>query len=140
MKLNGVLETCLYVDDLAAAEQFYGSVLGLPVVGRQVGRHVFFRCGDQMLLIFDPRGVGRADSETPGHGAHGMSHIAFRVNLEDLDAWRRHLTNHHVAIEKVVDWPQGGQSVYFRDPAGNSLELAPTMIWNGADSVPETVV
>jgi catechol 2,3-dioxygenase-like lactoylglutathione lyase family enzyme len=139
MKLNGVLETCLYVDDLAAAEQFYGSVLGLPLVGRQEGRHAFFRCGHQMLLIFDPRGVGRPDSETPGHGAQGVSHIAFSVNAGDLEAWQRHLTAHRVRIEKIVDWPQGGQSVYFRDPAGNSLELAPALIWDGANSLPKTL-
>jgi catechol 2,3-dioxygenase-like lactoylglutathione lyase family enzyme len=131
MKVNGVLESCLYVDDLAAAEQFYREVLGLAFVGRQDGRHVFFRCGDHMLLVFDPRGVGRQDSETPAHGARGSSHIAFAVNAQDLDAWRRHLTRHQVAIEKIVDWPQGGQSIYFRDPAGNSLELAPGCIWDG---------
>jgi catechol 2,3-dioxygenase-like lactoylglutathione lyase family enzyme len=131
MKVNGVLESCLYVDDLAAAEQFYREVLGLAFVGRQDGRHVFFRCGDHMLLVFDPRGVGRQDSETPAHGARGSSHIAFAVNAQDLDAWRRHLTRHQVVIEKIVDWPQGGQSIYFRDPAGNSLELAPGCIWDG---------
>ena len=133
MRIRGILETCLYVDDLDAAEQFYGSVLGLHVVTRQAGRHVFFRCGDHMLLIFDPRGVGRADSETPAHGAHGVSHIAFSVERDELEAWRRHLADCRIEIEKVVDWPQGGQSLYFRDPAGNSLELAPVAIWNGLD-------
>jgi len=27
------------------------------------------------------------------------------------------------------EWPQGGRSIYFRDPAGNSLEFAEPRIW-----------
>ena len=84
-----------------------------------------------MLLIFDPTGVGREDSETPAHGARGPSHIAFAVAERDLPAWQQHLHAHRVEIEKTVDWPQGGCSIYFRDPAGNSLELATPQIWNG---------
>ena len=34
-----------------------------------------------------------------------------------------------VAIESEVDWPSGGTSLYFRDPAGNVLELAPPTLW-----------
>lgn len=41
-ELEGILETALYVSDLEAAEDFYGHVLGLDVVIRQEGRHVFF--------------------------------------------------------------------------------------------------
>ena len=33
-------------------------------------------------------------------------------------------------IEKTIAWPQGGHSVYFRDPAGNSLEVASPLIWH----------
>ena len=32
-------------------------------------------------------------------------------------------------IESEVTWPGGGTSIYFRDPAGNCLELAPGRIW-----------
>jgi catechol 2,3-dioxygenase-like lactoylglutathione lyase family enzyme len=133
MQPTDILETCLYVDDLDRAERFYGTVLGLPCIARQHGRHVFFRCGPRMLLIFDPTGVGREDSETPAHGARGPSHIAFAVAESDLPAWQQHLHAHRVEIEKTVDWPQGGRSIYFRDPAGNSLELATPQIWNGVE-------
>jgi hypothetical protein len=34
-----------------------------------------------------------------------------------------------VAIEHEATWPRGGRSFYFRDPAGNSLELATPRIW-----------
>jgi catechol 2,3-dioxygenase-like lactoylglutathione lyase family enzyme len=47
-----ILETCLYADDLVAAERFYRDVLGLQLVNRKAGRHIFFRCGSTMLLVF----------------------------------------------------------------------------------------
>jgi catechol 2,3-dioxygenase-like lactoylglutathione lyase family enzyme len=34
-----------------------------------------------------------------------------------------------ISIEAEIRWPRGGASVYVRDPAGNSVELAPARIW-----------
>ena len=34
-----------------------------------------------------------------------------------------------IAIEADFTWPGGGRSIYFRDPAGNCLELAEPAIW-----------
>jgi len=130
MRVDGILETCLYVDDLDVAQNFYSKVLGLEVVGHQEGRHVFFRCGPRMLLVFDPRATSRPDSDVPQHGAIGPSHVAFMADSRELDDWIEHLISHGIDIEKIVDWPQGGRSVYFRDPAGNSLEVAAPEIWD----------
>jgi catechol 2,3-dioxygenase-like lactoylglutathione lyase family enzyme len=129
MKVNEILETCLYVDDLDEAEQFYREVLGLEFVSRRTGRHVFWRCGNRMLLLFDPSEVQGFGSETPHHGAQGIGHVAFAVSDDEIPAWESHLKKHGVEIERAVDWPQGGRSLYFRDPAGNSLELASPKIW-----------
>ncbi len=133
MKLEGVLETCLYVDDLAIAELFYGQTLGLVPVRRQEGRHVFFRIGRSMLLIFDPRQSAQAASTLPRHGSSGNGHVAFAVNQRDLPAWQTRLSEAGVVIEKIVEWPTGGRSLYFRDPAGNSLELTSPAIWGIPD-------
>ncbi|MBV8268867.1 MAG: VOC family protein, partial [Planctomycetaceae bacterium] len=46
VEIRAVIETAIYVDDLQAAETFYGTVLGLRVVGKGPGRHVFFRVGE----------------------------------------------------------------------------------------------
>ena len=51
--IDGILETALYVDDLDAAEAFYGELLGLERVLRAGDRHVFYRCGPGILLIFN---------------------------------------------------------------------------------------
>lgn len=124
-----VLETCLYVDDLVAAEQFYGELLGLAFVSRQADRHVFFRCGPAMLLLFDPSVSSDASSEIPSHGALGPGHVAFAISHTELEEWMTRLEQYGVAIERQVTWPNGGRSIYFRDPAGNSLELATRDLW-----------
>ncbi|NIP69415.1 MAG: glyoxalase/bleomycin resistance/extradiol dioxygenase family protein, partial [Planctomycetales bacterium] len=51
------------------------------------------------------------------------------ASAEEIDGWVDHLTSHRVEIESAFDWPQGGRSIYFRDPAGNSLEFAEPRIW-----------
>jgi catechol 2,3-dioxygenase-like lactoylglutathione lyase family enzyme len=129
MTINNVLETCLYVDDLPRAEQFYAEVLGLVLESRQEGRHLFFHCGRQMLLLFNPLASRESNDQFPPHGAFGAGHVAFGVREAELPAWTERLTQRGVAIEKTIDWPGGGRSVYFRDPAGNSLELATPKIW-----------
>lgn len=133
-RIDGVLETALYADDLEAAERFYGEVLGLDVFARESGRHVFFRCGAAMLLVFSPERtltiVSRVGGvPVPTHGARGPGHVCFRVAEATLADWRLRLATHGIPIEAEIDWPRGGRSLYVRDPAGNSVELAPGRIW-----------
>lgn len=128
--MHRILETCLYVDDVEAASRFYQDVLGLEPISSVPGRHVFFRCGSGVFLLFDPRRTAGGDGDVPAHGATGAGHVAFAVAEEDLPLWRERLRACGVAIEREVEWPRGGRSLYFRDPAGNSLELAPPRIWN----------
>jgi catechol 2,3-dioxygenase-like lactoylglutathione lyase family enzyme len=126
--LGGIHEAALYVDDLAAAERFWRR-LGLQVVGRQPGRHVFFRAGRDMLLLFDAQ-AARQSAGVPPHGATGAGHVALDVpDLEALDRWRAHLALVGVDIEHEHAWPAGGISLYFRDPSGNSLELLTRGTW-----------
>ena len=47
----------------------------------------------------------------------------------EAPAWRAWLREQGVEIEREVGWPGGGLSLYFRDPAGNSLELATPTLW-----------
>jgi catechol 2,3-dioxygenase-like lactoylglutathione lyase family enzyme len=65
----------------------------------------------------------------PPHGAHGPGHVCFRATADEIERWRGHLEKNGVAIEADFVWPSGGRSIYFRDPAGNSLEFAEPKIW-----------
>ncbi len=129
MELNVILESCLYVDDLAKARQFYRDVLRLELIEENPTRHLFWRCGRQMLLLFLAEACDVPDSNVPRHGAHGPGHLAFAIGDHQVDLWRKRLDEYHVPIEQSIRWPQGGHSLYFRDPAGNSLELASPRIW-----------
>jgi catechol-2,3-dioxygenase len=130
MRARRVFETVLYARDLVAVEQFYRDVFGLEVLGRGAVAAVF-RCGDGVLLIFNPDVAQRTDRGVPSHGTEGPGHLAFAMPMDELDSWREHFRAHNVQIEMEVAWPEGGCSIYVRDPAGNSVELAPPTIWGG---------
>ena len=135
----GVLETCLYAADLDAAERFYVDIIGLTAFAREVDRHVFFRCGDAVFLVFNADRTRRTAGEVggvsiPRHGADGAGHVAFRVTDAGLANWQRRLEHAGVEIEAEIIWPGGGRSLYVRDPAGNSVELASARVWG----LPET--
>lgn len=134
----GTLESALYADDLAAATGFWAGVMGLDAFQTVPGRHVFFRvCNSprpQVLLVFraDATEVPSAPDArlpVPPHGARGPGHFCLAVAPEALDAWRSHLARHGIAIEADFRWPNGARSIYLRDPAGNSVELADPAIW-----------
>jgi len=46
-----------------------------------------------------------------------------------LSAWEKRLAENEVAVESKVKWERGGQSIYFRDPDGNLLELVTPGVW-----------
>lgn len=131
---SAILEAALYVRDLDAAERFYGETLGLPLIARVEGRHVFFRCGAAVLLLFNadatkvPPPAG-ARLPVPPHGMTGEGHVCFSATADEIERWKAHLKDSGVGIEAELQWPQGGRSIYFRDPSGNSIEFAEPRIW-----------
>jgi catechol 2,3-dioxygenase-like lactoylglutathione lyase family enzyme len=134
LKPEGVLETVLYARDLVATEAFYRDTLGMEPFSRLAGRQLFYRCGNQVLLIFNPDATAIPPNAgalpVPPHGAIGEGHICFRASADEIEAWRSHLEAKGVAIESDFIWPaSGGRSIYFRDPAGNCLEFAEPRIW-----------
>jgi catechol-2,3-dioxygenase len=129
LQLGPILETCLYAEDLYQAEVFYQSVLGLKPFAKEAGRHLFFTCGSRMFLVFNPAKTIEETDIAP-HGARGPGHAAFAVPTSKLGQWKSYLKDKGVEIEKDVNWPNGGRSLYFRDPAGNCLELASPRIWS----------
>ncbi len=134
MTPTAILESALYVADLDAAEAFYGDVLGLERITKVDARHVFFRCGQGVLLLFQPDATvvppaPDARLPVPPHGTRGQGHLCFAATAAEIDRWKADLQARDVAIEADFEWPQGGRSIYFRDPSGNSLEFAEPRIW-----------
>lgn len=118
--------------------RFWRDVIGLEPLQSVPGRHVFFRVNrspTQVLLVFNPEATRQppapdARLPVPPHGAEGAGHYCMAAPPDRLDAWRAHLEAHGIAIEADFHWPNGARSIYFRDPAGNSIEIADPTIWD----------
>lgn len=128
-----ILETAIYAVNLEETARFYETVLKLERIVSYPERHVFFRLEDGVLLIFNPQStVLPSESETmpvPTHGGIGPGHVCFSANAAQIDQWVRKLSDQLIEIEADFIWPAGGRSIYFRDPAGNSIEFAEPRIW-----------
>lgn len=128
-----ILETALYAEDLDAAEAFYAGVLGFERLQRAGRRHVFFRVGPAVLLVFAPTQSARPTSNprlpVPPHGAHGPGHVCFALSRDGIAAMKARLAAAGIAAEAEFDWPNGARSLYIRDPAGNSVEFAEPWLW-----------
>lgn len=134
MKPAGVLESVLYAENLDAMLPFYRDVVELSLHAHEPGHHLFFRCDKAMVLIFNPSATEHhtikiGSGFIPRHGSRGQGHLCFRISADAVDAWRNKLTTAEIAIESEIAWPNGGHSLYVRDPAGNSVEFATAALW-----------
>lgn len=127
-EIHGVYETVLYADDVQGMSDFYRDVVGLRAIEPPDELSAAFRLPDgNVLLIFDPLTSAAPGRFVPSHGATGPGHTAFRV--DGLDALSAVLKERGVEIEREIQWSESGRSVYFRDPAGNSVEFVEGDIW-----------
>jgi len=131
-KVDRVLETALYVDDLDRAAAFYAELFELsPLYADE--RLRAFAVGTGVLLLFR-RGASLQTMTMPGgtippHDGSGPLHVAFAIAADELIPWEERLRDRGVPIEGRTDWPRGGRSIYFRDPDGHLLELATPGLW-----------
>jgi catechol 2,3-dioxygenase-like lactoylglutathione lyase family enzyme len=128
-RVNGILETSLYVKSVPESVNFYARIFGFELLQPSweqltaSTRLAALGAGDrQVLLLFRKGG-------TPDTDADGQIHVAFGISRTSLHEWRRWLNSHDIAIEQQTVWEQGGESLYFRDPDGHLLEVASPGIW-----------
>jgi catechol 2,3-dioxygenase-like lactoylglutathione lyase family enzyme len=121
-------ETVLYAADVPATARWYADVLGLRLVDGPDELAAAFRLEDGgVLLVFDPERASKPGRPVPSHGTRGAGHVAFAVG--SLAEWEERFRELGVEVELDKEWPQGGRSLYVRDPAGNSVELVAGDIW-----------
>jgi catechol 2,3-dioxygenase-like lactoylglutathione lyase family enzyme len=131
--IAGLLETALYVEDMARAVAFYRDVIGLNAM-IETPRLTAFDAGRQGVLLLFLRGATREDGVSeagtvPGHHGEGPLHMAFAIAADAYAPWKRHLERHGVAFRGEMRWPRGGRSLYFDDPDANVIELATPGLW-----------
>ena len=129
-RLQGVLETVLYYRDENRCERFYTDVLGMIPIAKEAGRHLFFRAGESVFLLFNAESTREGSAGMLAHGAEGEGHACFVVNEDDYESWKTYLRDRDVEALKEIDWGRG-LSFYFRDPDGNLLEIANRDFWPG---------
>lgn len=125
-----MLETALYYEhaDKAEIARFYGEVLGLtPVADWNDGKA--YRIGSGVLLLFDLELLAAREGPISAHGATGPGHACLLAPSGAYEAWRRRLREAGVEVTHEQEWDGGRRSFYFRDPAGNLLEVAERDIW-----------
>ena len=115
-RVQGLLETALYVEDVKRAGEFYRRVFEFDVL-------LLFKSGATTDANPTPGGV------IPGHGCTGPSHFAFSIGEDEVTHWRSRLKSLGVAIESEVTWNGGAVSLYFRDPDGHLGELITPGFW-----------
>lgn len=134
-----ITETCLYAKNLDEAEAFYSDLMNFEMIAKDEGRHLFFKCENGMLLIFNPEDTINRQTFVDGksiplHGSTGPGHVAFSVEHESYNEWKEKIEAHGINIESEIVWNENIRSFYLRDPAGNSLEIIRGDMWSIAGS------
>ncbi|HYP16457.1 MAG TPA: VOC family protein [Opitutus sp.] len=133
-RIGSVVETVLYVDDLARGVAFYRDLLGLkPVTGDGERFQAFAVAPGSVLLLFRRGGtlsaVPAPRGMIPPHDGQGPLHVGFGIGEDAYEAWKARLQEKGVAVESEAGWKRGGRSLYFRDPDGHLVELITPGIW-----------
>lgn len=128
-RVNGILETSLYVQSAARSAEFYQRVFGFEIIELD-GEHLdentrlcVMRAGDRDVLLLFTRG-GTSDTD-----ATGSIHIAFGIARSDLAHWETWLMEQGITVESRKTWKYGAEALYFRDPDGHLLEVVTPGVW-----------
>jgi catechol 2,3-dioxygenase-like lactoylglutathione lyase family enzyme len=127
-KIDGILESSLYVSDVPRAVRFYQDTFGFHVVSEFGERGCAMRAGIRQVLLLFKKGASRA-MQSP-HDGDGELHVAFAIPSDELGKWESWLQTRGIAVEEKRQWELGGWSLYFRDPDRHLVELATPGVWS----------
>jgi lactoylglutathione lyase len=114
----------LFVEDVAAAREFYLVVFALPI-HYQDDNSVVFKFGNTLINLLSvteaPDLISPAAVAGPGAG----SRMQFTIGVDDVDAMCAELAKRGVELlNGPMDRPWGIRTASFRDPAGHIWEIA----------------
>ena len=81
-KIDGILESSLYVSDVPRAARFYEDTLGFHVISEFGERGCAMQAGIQQVLLLFKKGASTA-MQSP-HDGEGELHIAFAIPAGEL--------------------------------------------------------
>ena len=123
MKLDGVHHIGVNVSDLNRAESFYVNVLGFIVVDRYQEdiRHSMLDTGTTKIHLFESTNL-EFDDAIIRLSEDGYAHLAFGTNRKQFPQVMEELKKHNVPFRGPLFLGKG-ESVHFKDPDGNHLEI-----------------
>jgi len=127
-KIEGILESALYVSDVARSVRFYQETFGFSVISEFGERGCAMQAGTRQVLLLFKKGASRAISSP--HDGDGELHLAFAIPTAELANWESLLQKRGIAVEEKRKWEAGGLSLYFRDPDRHLIELATPGTWS----------
>ena len=119
-EIVGFSHVAIMVDDLAAAERFYGDILGLPRAQRPAWRSpgAWYRTGAVQLHIAVKPSVTPSPDPVYPHFALSVPSADYHATIERL---RR--AGVHFHVEPHQDAADGQWRAFCKDPAGNTVEI-----------------
>ena len=123
MKLEGLHHIGINVGDLDRAEAFYTDVLGFKVTERyqEEIRHSMLDTGTTKLHLFESPSL-EIKSAIARLSEDGYAHMAFGTSREKFPKVMKELKKHNVLFRGPLILGKG-ESVHFKDPDGNHLEI-----------------
>jgi catechol 2,3-dioxygenase-like lactoylglutathione lyase family enzyme len=127
-KSEGILESSLYVNNVAGSAQFYEKIFGFRLISDFGERGCAMQAGNRQVLLLFKKGGSRLIQSA--HDGDGELHVAFAIPTSELGTWEAWLAENGIAVEEKCTWKPGGQSLYFRDPDRHLIELATPGVWS----------
>ena len=126
-KVDGILESSLYVDDVATSAGFYARIFGFRVISDFGDRGCAMEAGPGQVLLLFRKGASTAIPSP--HDGTGELHLAFAIPPGESTRWEAWLAQNGIPVEEKREWERGGRSLYFRDPDRHLLEVATPGVW-----------
>jgi catechol 2,3-dioxygenase-like lactoylglutathione lyase family enzyme len=121
---SGINAITLFVEDLAAAKEFYGRVFGLPVV-LEDDDSVVFKLGNTMVNLLKTTAAGELIEPAAVAPREAGSRLQLTIEVDDVDAMCAELTARGVVLlNGPMNRLWGVRTASFKDPAGHIWEIA----------------
>jgi catechol 2,3-dioxygenase-like lactoylglutathione lyase family enzyme len=121
---KGIQAITLFVDDLAAAKDFYGSVFGVPIVFEDA-ESAAFNFGNTIVNLLIAGSASELIEPAPVGGPGGGARALMTVGVDDVDAVCAEVTRRGVKLlNGPIDRPWGPRTAAFADPSGHMWEIA----------------
>jgi catechol 2,3-dioxygenase-like lactoylglutathione lyase family enzyme len=129
VQAQGVHHITFVGSNREATIEFYQGVLGMPLVFEQPNldvpeeNHLYFDAGDGRLITFFVRPTRKNDPSPNPQGIGNLHHLAFTVSRASYTQIAQRLNDMGIGNTGPID--RGFMdSIYFRDPNGQLLEMS----------------